>query len=145
MRFCHINWFVRLITLNWARAITFAPIGIFIKDKWFDDPVIRNHESIHWYQQLEVYSIAVTIALITQVVLLFFDTFAWWLILFLVFPFIFYYIWYFIEWVIKRITPPKGDYIDLSMEREAYKYEEDLDYLKKRKHFAWIKYLSNET
>jgi len=141
MKFHKMNWFMKLITFNWPIAITLAPIGIFIKDKWFYDPIIRNHENIHWYQQLEVYSIAVTIALITQVILLFFDTFAWWLILFLVFPFIFYYIWYGIEWVIKKITPPKGDYIDISMEREAYKYEKDLDYLINRRRFAWINYI----
>lgn len=50
-RFYKMNWFVRLITLGWARAVCFAPKGIYIKERWLDDKTIRCHEAIHWSQQ----------------------------------------------------------------------------------------------
>ncbi|MBQ7420958.1 MAG: hypothetical protein IJV27_02250 [Prevotella sp.] len=54
---------------------------------------------------------------------------------------IFYYIWYFIEWLIR--LPMKGRaYENLSFEREAYKYMYDMNYLKARRHYAWIHFLS---
>lgn len=49
-----MNWFVRLITNDFAIAITLAPFGIFIEDKYWDDEFVLNHEKIHWYQQLEM-------------------------------------------------------------------------------------------
>ena len=136
-----MNWFVRLITLNWPDAITFAPIGIYIKDRRFNDQAIRNHESTHWYQQLEVYAIAILISLLAEGILLLFNIFAWWLIIFLVFPFAFFYIWYLVEWIIKYITPPIGAYRDIGFEREAKGNEQNLDYNKTRKHFCWLKYI----
>lgn len=40
-----------------------------------------------------------------------------------------FYIIYLIEWIFKG-------YRNISFEKEAYRYEEDLGYLKRRKHFA---------
>ena len=31
-----------------------APFGIYIKDKYYLSPTIRNHERIHWEQQMEM-------------------------------------------------------------------------------------------
>jgi len=77
-------------------------------------PIIINHEKIHWKQQIEM----------------------------LIFPF---YIWYFIELLIRRINKNNYEsYMSLLFERESYNNENDLDYLKTRKHFAWIKYLKNK-
>ena len=51
-----------------------------------------------------------------------------------------FYIFYLIEWFIRLFF--KGNaYLNLSFEREAYKNEGNYDYLKQRKHFAWIKYM----
>ena len=142
-RIYRMNWFVRLITFNWPTAITLAPFGIFIKDEYFHDEETRNHESIHWMQQLEAYLVSVILTSIIQVVLLFNGIFAWWILLILIFPPLFYYLWYGVECFIKWITPPRGAYIDLGFEREAYKHELDPNYLKTRKWFAWIKYIEN--
>ena len=49
-----MNWFVRMITFGWPRAITLAPFGIYIKKEWFNDLIIRNKENIHWEQQTEM-------------------------------------------------------------------------------------------
>jgi hypothetical protein len=54
---------------------------------------------------------------------------------------IFFYIWYIVEWGIKYLLHGKMAYYYLSFEREAYKYDDDFEYLKRRKHFAWIKLL----
>lgn len=45
---------------------------------------------------------------------------------------IFFYLIYIIEWIFKG-------YRNISFEREAYINERNLDYLKSRKHFAWLK------
>ena len=45
-----------------------------------------------------------------------------------------FYIWYLIENIFK-------DYENISFEREAFVKEKDLDYLKKRKLFQFVKYI----
>lgn len=55
---------------------------------------------------------------------------------------IFFYLWYLIEWVIRLFTNPNNAYRSLSFEREAYGNDNDLDYLDKRKPYAWLKYMS---
>ena len=45
---------------------------------------------------------------------------------------IFFYLIYVVEWIFKK-------YRNISFEREAYINEKNLDYLKSRKHFAWLK------
>lgn len=53
---------------------------------------------------------------------------------------IFFYIWYVVEWTIKLFSSGNA-YMRISFEREAYRHERDLNYLKERKLFAWWKYL----
>lgn len=55
--------------------------------------------------------------------------------------FIFFYIWYLIEWLIKLMFYGKKAYYNISFEREAYKYENDFNYLKKRKFWSFIKFI----
>ena len=45
---------------------------------------------------------------------------------------IFFYLIYLVEWIIKG-------YRNISFEREAYGNEDNLNYLKTRKHYAWSK------
>ena len=56
----------------------------------------------------------------------------------LVIPF---YIWYVLEWFIKLFFYGADAYSNISFEREAYANDDNLDYLKTRRHFAWIKYI----
>lgn len=57
--------------------------------------------------------------------------------------FFLFYIWYLIEWIIGLFM--KGNaYRNISFEREAYSNENDLKYLEKRKHYAWIKYIKRQ-
>jgi len=121
-----MNLFVRILTFGWPMAITLAPFGIYIKEKYFEwgsdeykeqnHPAYQvwieliNHESTHWKQQLEMLII-------------------------------FFYLWYFMEWIIKFLTPPMGAYKDLSFEREANDHETDSNYNKIRKLYSWWKYM----
>lgn len=66
-----------------------------------------------------------------------------------------FYLWYVIEyvlrWIWRRWHKPDHPfygakwmhlaYFDISFEQEAYDYQHSEDYLEKRKHFAWMKYL----
>lgn len=81
---------------------------------WIDKYVI-NHEKIHTAQQRELL-------------------------------FIPFYIFYLIEWGIKcfKYNNWKDAYHNISFEREAYKHGNDLTYLKNRKHYSWIKFLTNK-
>ena len=54
--------------------------------------------------------------------------------------YIFFYIWYFIEWLLLLPTFGKDAYYNISFEREAYDNDNDLRYLKYRKHYSWFKY-----
>lgn len=52
-----------------------------------------------------------------------------------------FYIIYGIEWLIKLCIYRNMDkaYMNISFEREAYFFQGDLDYLNRRKKYAWIK------
>jgi len=92
-------------------GITLYPF-IFIKNpEDKSNKVLINHEKIHLRQQLELLVI-------------------------------FFYIWYVVEyyfWLLKLKNPQKA-YRRISFEREAYAMEHDLNYLKKRRIWAFSKY-----
>ncbi|MBQ0148494.1 MAG: hypothetical protein KBS93_08680 [Flavobacteriaceae bacterium] len=107
-----------VIALRWLFRKNFVGMAIFPfillrnkKDK--NDLHLVHHERIHIIQQIEL----------------------------LVLPF---FIWYGIEYIF-RLMQYKFDgnkaYRNLSFEREAYANEHDLDYLKKRKFYAFLNYL----
>ena len=52
--------------------------------------------------------------------------------------FVGFYIWYLVEWGVRLFM--KGNaYYNISFEREAYHHMDELDYLQRRRHFAWWK------
>ncbi len=82
---------------------------IFVKSKVLaNDEVVINHEKIHLKQQLEL----------------------------LILPF---YIAYLFHYVINLMIYRNHyqAYLNIVFEREAYVYEKDLNYLKRRRIFAW--------
>ena len=88
---------------------------IWTRDKSWIDKYVINHERIHTQQQKEL--------------------------LFL--PF---YILYIIEWLFRLLQYRNQNkaYLNISFEREAYKYDRDLTYLSKRKLYSWIKLLKGK-
>jgi hypothetical protein len=55
--------------------------------------------------------------------------------------YIFFYVWYGIEWLLKLFKHGLKSYYNLSFEREAYRNENNPDYLNSRKKFDFLKYL----
>jgi hypothetical protein len=93
-------------------GLTLFPF-VFVRDKALaTNPVLLNHERIHLRQQAEL----------------------------LVLPF---YIWYVTEYFIRRLQyrTPKEAYRNISFEREAYTNDRNLDYLSRRKRYAFFSYL----
>jgi|SRR5690554_1541678 len=94
------------------KGITLYP---FILLKYLEDkdnPTLINHEKTHLRQQLEM------------LILLF-------------------YVWYGFEFLIRLLQykDRKAAYRNISFEREAYQREKDLDYLKKRSFWKFLKYI----
>lgn len=92
-------------------GLSFFPF-LFIRDKkLIDSKVFVNHEKIHLRQQLEM------------------------LVLF-------FYVWYLLEFAVRWIQygSKHKAYRAISFEKEAYRNEMNLDYLKKRRLFSFIKY-----
>lgn len=52
-----------------------------------------------------------------------------------------FYLWYLVEWFIKLFRYGGKAYENISFEREAYTYQYDNSYLKKRKKYHWVKRL----
>jgi hypothetical protein len=55
---------------------------------------------------------------------------------------IFFYLFYFAEWIV-RLFMRGNAYRNISFEREAYGNQNNADYLKQRKYFAWVKYFDS--
>lgn len=105
-----------LLPRNWSfAAITIFGL-VFTPDKRRVDRTVRNHELIHCQQQLE------------------------WLYL----PF---FILYFAEWIWYMLRYRDNDraYRSISFEREAYRYENDKDYIARRRHYANYRKLMEHT
>lgn len=92
-------------------GLTLWPVIILKHDNLKEDVVLINHERIHLKQQLEL----------------------------LILPF---YVLYFLEWLVGIIKYNNMHlaYRNISFEREAYQNEEDLNYLKKRSLFGFLRY-----
>jgi hypothetical protein len=93
-------------------GLTFFPF-VFLKFKSLKgSKILINHEKIHLRQQMEL----------------------------LVLPF---YIWYFLEYLIRFIDCKNHRlaYRNISFEREAYVNEKDLNYIKSRSFFSFLKYM----
>jgi hypothetical protein len=134
--------FVSFLTMGKAAAITLCPFGIYVMEQYLTRERTINHEKIHWQQQLEMIVAGAIISLIAGITLLSFGVFSWWFLLLLGFPFLFFYLWYFIEWIIRIFVNGNKAYISLSFEREGYGNRENLDYLKTRKPYSWLKYMT---
>lgn len=122
-------------------GITLCPFGIYLKLTHLTRLRTINHENIHWQQQLEMIVAGVIMSVIAGVILMSLGIFSWWMLLLLVFPLLFFYLWYIIEWSIRIFVNGNNAYRSISFEREAYMNEDNKDYLKIRKSYAWLKHM----
>ena len=98
-------------------GLSIFPFVLLKNSKLKTDYVLINHEKIHLRQQLEL----------------------------LILPF---YVFYLVEFIFRLIQYKNWHfaYRNISFERESYSNEIDLDYLKTRKFWQFLKYLrSNES
>lgn len=103
---------LKYFTRNFASAIAFYPF-IFIKNEELkSNNTLIQHELIHFRQQIEL-------------------------------GIILFYLWYLIEYLIKLIIYRNHykAYRNISFEKEAYCYEENLNYLKSRSFWSFLKFL----
>lgn len=93
------------------KAITILNI-IFVRKGYTMSAVDINHENIHWKQEKELLIVG-------------------------------FYLLYIMEFFLRLIRMRRWHkaYRSISFERECYESETDLDYLKSRKHYAWIKFI----
>jgi len=97
---------------NGYRGLTVFPF-VFIKYAFdSENKVLVNHEKIHIRQQMEL----------------------------LVLPF---FLWYFVEYAVRLLQYKNANlaYRNISFEREAYANEINLDYVKTRRFFSFLKYM----
>lgn len=96
-----------------------------------------RHECIHAMQQFELLVVALLLALI--VIPLAGIGWAWLAVVPLV-PFLLYGFC----WLLELLLSPRGQaYRNICFETEAIYNEADPDYLRNRKPFAWVRYISN--
>ena len=93
------------------RGLTIFPFVIIKYPNSKDNKVLLNHENIHIRQQLEL----------------------------LILPF---YIWYFVDFGFQyfKYRDKQMAYRNIIFEREAYSNENDLEYLKSRSFWAFLKF-----
>lgn len=103
---------INILSFKFARAMALFPIILIRDEDLRFDKCLVNHEKIHLRQQLELLIV-------------------------------FFYIWYGLEYLYKRIQykTHRNAYYNISFEKEAYANEENLDYLKNRKFYSFLKYL----
>ena len=125
----------KVIPFPGYRAINLFGV-VFVRGSRPLSEVTINHESIHTKQITDV----LLLTLIPFLVLFFLIGKLW-----LVLPLWIssYYVAYLTEWFIRLVAykfNSKKAYRSLSFEREAYDNEKDLEYLKNRKRFSFVKY-----
>lgn len=109
---------------------------LFTKRESLSDKTM-NHEKIHSQQMLEMGLVGIVIMFL---VCLFTNISMWWILS----GIITFYIWYCSEYIFVRFFHKKQNnaYHDISLEEEAYIFDDDLEYLNTRKPFKWVEYLS---
>lgn len=60
--------------------------------------------------------------------------------------FIGFYLWYVTEWFVRLLMclDAKRAYYSISFEEEAYKYQEDVSYLERRRKYEWLMMMIDE-
>lgn len=125
-----------IIPFEGCLAITIWP-WVFIRKELMDKykDVDHNHELIHACQQVELYVIGMILAAFMLI-----WGCGWWSLI----PLGLFFEWYVIDWFIKVILcffANKDGYYSICFEQEAFEHESDFEYLDRRKHFNWIKYI----
>lgn len=129
-----------LIPLKGYTAITLWPLIFARKSAKPLKVHEENHERIHLRQQLEV---LVASAAVLAVVICVAGWSWWWMLASLAV----YYAGYGIDYAVRRILYRSHGkaYRNIAAEQEAYLNQYDRAYLRQRRPFTWVKYLTRQT
>lgn len=102
----------RFLIRRGFNGITLWPFVVLRKREMKEDAVMLNHEKIHLRQQIEM----------------------------LVLPF---YLWYVIEFLIRwfQYKNRHTAYRNISFEREAYSFQNNFKYIKRRQFWAFVRFI----
>ena len=126
-----------LLAFSSCHTITLGP---FVFSKLTEDNIpqrVRNHETCHSYQWIEMATVTGCAILILQLVL---GISPWWYLV----AAIAFYIWYAVEWLVRLLVykDAKMAYRKVSFEQEAYSSEHNCNYIENRLLFSgWLQYL----
>lgn len=140
MKRCHFNsWVAKVFLSPSYKAITLV-YNSFFKHKVEEcKPDDINHECIHQIQQIECSIVGLVLGIILW---LSFGISFWWVV---ALTFGFFYLWYVIEYLIimcfAKWNKQNERYHDVSFEEEAHNNDHDLEYIRTRKHYSWVKYV----
>ena len=128
-------WVNDVIPFKGYKAMALWPV-VFVRTECYSrfDNEDMNHERIHLRQQVEMLVVGIVIAVILALV-----GCGWWSMLAVPLFLECYGLEYLLRLLLCWNT--KKAYRGISFEQEAYNNEQDMDYLKKRKLFCWVKYL----
>lgn len=104
-------FFTRLFSFGSARAIVIFPFIFLENHRLKHDPMLLNHERIHWKQILELLVVGFYLCYLLE------------------------FLFRFVQYRNKHKA-----YLNISFEREAYRHEHDLRYLERREMWSWWKY-----
>ena len=130
-----------VIPVGYASSMTVWPL-LFVRRKYMERLAqfpellerMRRHEAVHGEQQKEMLCAAVALAALLLLV-----GCGWWSLLAL--PLFFW--WYGAEWIVRSIQFRSFHvgYRNISYEREAYYFQDDVGYLERRRRWSWIRWL----
>ena len=125
--------FNKIIPFKGFKGLTMWPF-LFIRKGATVTDTFERHEGTHAKQQFEMLCVGIVLTII-----LFLVGCGWWSLFGL--P-IFYY-WYGIEYIVRLFQYQTfiAAYKNVAFEQEAYDHQNEIDYLDRRKPFAWVKYL----
>lgn len=111
---------------------------VFTKEDMTEKSI--NHERIH---SVQLFEIALVAAIIIGLIVYLANASYWWMLMSL--PV--YYVWYCCEYMWISVMHDKQicAYKDISFEEEAHANDDDLNYIRTRKPFAWFKYTECES
>jgi hypothetical protein len=106
------SWFPKLLSKVSPINVWAVSIGPFVWCKGELSEETKRHETIHFQQQLEML-------------------------------FVFQWAAYFAFYALRRYEYGswKASYYEIPFEREAYKKQDEVDYLQNRKRYAWLEYV----
>lgn len=126
-----------LLAFSSCHTITIGPFVFSKRSKDDIEQNVRNHETCHSIQWIELACIAGILILILQLLA---GISAWWYLS----AGVMFYVWYGIEYIVRLVIIRnfKQAYKAVSFEQEAYSSEKDCNYIENRALFSWLKFIT---